>query len=594
MNMKALDIGVNNPAVLFRRENNRLSFVSFQFIPFIYCRLIALPEQNQVFVIGMKNMNRISKTRAPSSRFRVSLFTLLNVLFVFLYFGETLLWQRTSKSVTIVPGAEVDSHQGTFESTAATQSPSSTPQSVIEAKITLYIITPSGRPSCLLRSIFYVLPFRKYFDVNWIVVHSYDKEAIKAPLFRNVFPWITELFATNKDSQVGNHQRNVAIEHVLSRASHGLVYFLDDDNTLSMDVCREEVLTTLSSDKMYYADQYYCGNLKDNSAVYRDEWTKTSTNFSILGKTDTGSWFTPVWLLKQTYDAGVRWQLDRYDADGLFYDSMLKSLLVLDGNDNRIIRLPSVKFSYNNLKDCMPYQWDMKLQEESLLRFRGQYGEMETVRKSLNIDEKMDRAEVTFHEYVHILDVLRSFVPRHQCTYVEIGVWKGATSIFMSRHAQHTDVIGIDPFAYERQREEAEGYRKALQGNGTIHWIKSYSSSAIPELQQQLNGKEIDILFIDGAHDEMNVRIDFELYVPLVSIGGFIVFDDFLDTGYSDGVRLSIMKLIEEGQINMERYDIIGSVPNLGAGPVWVKDEAFYDWQRLCSNEFVLRKRVQE
>ena len=187
---------------------------------------------------------------------------------------------------------------------------------------------------------------------------------------------------------------------------------------------------------------------------------------------------------------------------------------------------------------------------------------------------------------------LRSFLSEKSAMYVEIGVWKGATSIFMSRHSRSTNVIGIDPFELNHQHDEADAYRNALCGNGTIHWIKSYSSAALPMLQQQLNGTMIDILFIDGAHDEKNVRIDFELYSPLVSEGGFIVFDDFLDTEYSGGVRLMIMKLIDEGQISLDMYDVVGIVRNRGAGPVWVKDDFFYDWQALSSNEYVLRKRM--
>ena len=157
----------------------------------------------------------------------------------------------------------------------------------------------------------------------------------------------------------------------------------------------------------------------------------------------------------------------------------------------------------------------------------------------------------------------------------------------------HTNVIGIDGFFFDRQREEAEQFRQRLQGEGDIHWFKSDSKLAIPALKEQLNGKQIDIMFIDGDHSLGGARKDFELYSPLVADGGFVVFDDFLDTSYSGGVREAVMHLIRDGEISLEKYKIMGSVQNImGAEPVFVNDEFFYDWQSVSSNEYVIRKRL--
>jgi Methyltransferase domain len=79
----------------------------------------------------------------------------------------------------------------------------------------------------------------------------------------------------------------------------------------------------------------------------------------------------------------------------------------------------------------------------------------------------------------------------------------------MSRHPLDTNIFGIDVFSFDHQREEAEQYRQHLQGNGFIHWSKSDSILAIPELQSWLNGAEIDILFIDGDHTLEGVKSDY-------------------------------------------------------------------------------------
>ncbi len=467
-------------------------------------------------------------------------------------------------------------------------------------KTSLYLITPSSRPHLLLKSIFHVLPLHQCFDVHWIIVHTVqDQRVFKAPLFRDVFHWITELSTFNEESISGNHERNVGLSHVVERASHGLVYFLDDDNVLSMDLCQQDVQNELDIEKMYYADQIQCSSPRLETSNYPSRWTCASStqvncsDFSLLLATDTGSWLTPVWLLKQ--EQKITWDLHRYDADGIYFTAMVKALLAHDGNDVRIQRLPMVKFMYNELRctNKPSSSWSDDQLHDSLFRYRNLTREMELVRETLPIQEKMDRSEVTFHEYPHILHVLRSCISASHAIYVEIGVWKGATSIFMSRHPLLTDIIGIDGFFFDGQRNEAEGYRKALQGNGTIHWLKNYSTKALPDLQLQLNGKEIDILFIDGDHSTQGVKDDFALYAPLVAVGGFVVFDDFTDTSMSSGVREAVMNMIRDGEISLERYEIIGSVENvMGAGPAFVEDNFFYDWQGVMSNEFVLRKLI--
>jgi len=52
--------------------------------------------------------------------------------------------------------------------------------------------------------------------------------------------------------------------------------------------------------------------------------------------------------------------------------------------------------------------------------------------------------------------------------------------------------------------------------------------------------ESIDILHIDGNHNEMNVSRDILLYLPLVKKGGFIIMDD---SNWS-GVRNAISKFI--------------------------------------------------
>ena len=267
-------------------------------------------------------------------------------------------------------------------------------------KLPLYLITPTNRPHLLTRSIFYVMPLRECWDLHWVIIHSLHHDHPNndterpTPLFANVFDWITEIFAYDATSQYGNHERNVGIEHVLSRANHhthhhggGLVYFLDDDNTLSMDTCRTDVQDVLHAQAqqqappMYYANQYWCSGQRkiqtrgyptlfskllrdDNNHHHRhrsnnNNHTATSTNkinptttkkrTTLVRATDTGTWLTPVWLLQQVYvrpnnnsshnvnnnnNDGIHWHLPAYSADGIFFTELVSYVLTTRNHDN--------------------------------------------------------------------------------------------------------------------------------------------------------------------------------------------------------------------------------------------------------------------
>jgi predicted O-methyltransferase YrrM len=466
-----------------------------------------------------------------------------------------------------------------------------------DEKIPLFLVTPSSRPSLLTRSIFHVLPLRECFDVQWIIAHeAKDSKISKAPLFRDVFPWITELFTYDEKSKYGNHERNEAILHILNISSHGLVYFLDDDNTVTLDLCK--VGDKLSSEKMYYADTYQCGDVFTPSEGLKDKLQCVDgkcPDVNLDALVDSATFLTPVSLMKKH---GILWKLDRRSSDGLFFTDIANAVRRDEGNDNRFQRLPEVRMKYNEISDkngCLKWRapWSSRQLHDSLHLYRNLIAKMTEVRETLDGNEKMDRAEISFHDYAHILHVLRYFIPKPKATYVEIGTWKGGTSIFMSRHPNETDVFGIDVFAFDHQREEAEHYRQLLQGKGTVHWIGKDSESALPDLQTQLNGKEIDILFIAGDHSLEGTVADFELYAPLVSDGGFIAFDDFFDTSSAGDVRVAVMQLIRDGAISLEKFDVMGSIQNImGAGPLFVDDKFYYDWQSLASNEFIIQKRA--
>lgn len=104
---------------------------------------------------------------------------------------------------------------------------------------------------------------------------------------------------------------------------------------------------------------------------------------------------------------------------------------------------------------------------------------------------------------------------------VEIGVCNGKTACVLSYVAQCVGAryFGIDPFFLENT---AEGVGGALNALGLPHTLLVGKSSEVP-----WDGRPIDLLIIDGGHEEACVKPDCERWVPLVASGGYVAFHDW-------------------------------------------------------------------
>ncbi len=135
--------------------------------------------------------------------------------------------------------------------------------------------------------------------------------------------------------------------------------------------------------------------------------------------------------------------------------------------------------------------------------------------------------EVLFH--------LARRLPSHS-TAVEIGSWKGKSTIWLgkgieSSHQQETALYAIDPHIGSAEHKQ----------NGEKIWTFTEFESNIakaelqsivkPLVMSSVEGakqidKEIDFVFIDGAHDYESVKLDFETWFPKVKVGGTMAFHD--------------------------------------------------------------------
>ncbi len=141
------------------------------------------------------------------------------------------------------------------------------------------------------------------------------------------------------------------------------------------------------------------------------------------------------------------------------------------------------------------------------------------------------------HHKVLLLNVLVDLVPSIR-RYLEIGVHNGASMSYVVKQSRAIDCYGVDLFdmtyghylrdsiTLERTRGNIESNN---EGQSVVRLIKgnSRAEGTIEEVRRQLDGRSLDLLFLDGDHSYEGVRADFENFSDFVREGGLIVLDDY-------------------------------------------------------------------
>ena len=111
---------------------------------------------------------------------------------------------------------------------------------------------------------------------------------------------------------------------------------------------------------------------------------------------------------------------------------------------------------------------------------------------------------------------------------VEIGTWRGRQKVFYEKllNAEH---IGID-VSKKRSKPDIQG--------------SSHDPATMNALKERLNGRPINILFIDGAHAYKDVKQDFEDYGPLCT--DIIAIHDTEFRRYDNNEKIMVWKFWDE------------------------------------------------
>ncbi len=134
------------------------------------------------------------------------------------------------------------------------------------------------------------------------------------------------------------------------------------------------------------------------------------------------------------------------------------------------------------------------------------------------------RAWQNVPELAEVLFLIASTDPG-AAVVVEIGSAWGGTLYAWRNLPSRPDVFGLtmDHFGLPERDYGA-----------TVLIGDSHDQVTLRRLRDQLGGRAVDVLFIDGDHSEAGAYMDWQMYGPLVRPGGLVLFHDIVCAGEED------------------------------------------------------------
>jgi len=123
-------------------------------------------------------------------------------------------------------------------------------------------------------------------------------------------------------------------------------------------------------------------------------------------------------------------------------------------------------------------------------------------------------------ELAQFLDLVKTVEPQ---VIVEIGSYAGGTLWAWTRLADTVWAVDLPPTG----TYAATGTAQQSHGASMV-FGDSHDPLTGETLRSALQGRPIDVLFIDGDHTYGGVKADHEMYGPLVRAGGLIGFHDIV------------------------------------------------------------------
>ena len=149
------------------------------------------------------------------------------------------------------------------------------------------------------------------------------------------------------------------------------------------------------------------------------------------------------------------------------------------------------------------------------------------------------------HEWKTFLEFCESYLEKHEIKnpiVVELGIWRDGQKKF------YEQLLGACHIGIDSSRKKS---KPDIQGN-------THDPRTLEALKTKLEGKPIDILFIDASHWYEDVKKDFEMYSPLCN--GIIALHDINNSRYQNkaGSR-EVWKFWDELKVDLSKRDYLFS-----------------------------------
>lgn len=193
----------------------------------------------------------------------------------------------------------------------------------------------------------------------------------------------------------------------------------------------------------------------------------------------------------------------------------------------RFTRLPGIR-------EIFPIGEDKLKEVEFWLGRRNRENQYSIFSKCNTLEEHFELSSQLFgphqikHEILSLLDFANAEQPKYVC---EIGTANGGTNFLLSQALSSTKfMLGID--LYVKNKAQLHYFAKSFQQLIFVDG-SSYHPQTIEKVQSILDGKKLDLLFIDGDHTYEGVKQDFLHYRHFIRDGGIIALHDIVPDYYT-------------------------------------------------------------
>ncbi len=163
---------------------------------------------------------------------------------------------------------------------------------------------------------------------------------------------------------------------------------------------------------------------------------------------------------------------------------------------------------------------------------------------------------LTVHEGQFLTKAARQ-VQKIKGVVVEIGSFQGKSTIYLA--LADNLVYAVDPHqgvvSGGKTKPTYAAFLHNLQVTGVSQKVKPLVATSAKAAQ---NWKQpIKLLFIDGLHDEINAKVDSELWFPFLVDGGVVAMHDSF-CGWPGAGKVALAKIVNAG--GFKEIGVVGSI----------------------------------